>query len=129
MSYDITGTVTEDCQAVSAPTISGSFGFACESKQAGINGEYPTACDARTTGINGEYPTDCDARTADVITFSEPSSGFVFENGREVLTGQPRGQDFVFAGDELLSTFGDDSILAFVEDQGVVSIPPQDDDV
>jgi len=114
MSYDITGSVTEDCQAVSAPTISGSFGFACDSQQ---------------TGISGPYPTDCDAQTADVITFSEPSSGFVFESGREVLTGQPRGQGFVFAGDELVSTFGSNSILAFVEDAGVVSIPPQDDDV
>jgi len=150
MSYDITGSVSESCTAFQNTTVSGTLSYPCSSVgstdvqgsiswscssfgSAGVQGSISWSCSGfNSTDQSGSISWSCNAFTTATVVAQDESSSYVFEEGRAVQTGRPRENDFVYirnpetGDDELVSTFLDESILTFVEDKGVVSLPPDD---
>lgn len=110
MAYDITGSISQTCDEKTVGTISGTLNYSCDEKTVGA--------------ISGTLTYDCVEKTVGTITVSGTTASFVFEAGEQVLLNRPRNNNFVYAGGTLIRTFGSNSDLAFVDGNGVVSLPP-----
>jgi len=150
MSYDITGSVAESCSATTISTATATITYACTSHNVGSStaswslsctstavgsstASWTLSCSSVSVGVpTGSWGLTCSSVDIGVDTIAGDGDGYVFEEGLVVQTGDPGENDFVYirdpetGDDELVSTFREDSILTFVEDKGVVSLPPSD---